>query len=161
MLSKWLANSPADWLSSVISNYRRAVVPLVEIKHPSPIQIKTLSACLLFLRVLNRLNSENGYKVGYEEFYVPELREHYDLRQEFCRYINDMKSGVDISSGFYICNYPFIFDAAAKEIILRTDQVLNQHQAQQQALVQLIFSGQAQMSHLMLLVSRRNLVQVR
>ncbi len=74
--------------------------------------------------------------------------------------MTDMRTGVDISSGFYICNYPFLFDGAAKEVLLRTDQIVSQQQAQQNALFRLLISGQEQMGYLLLMVSRNNLVQV-
>merc|ERR1719228_1315210 len=70
-----------------------------------------------------------------------------------------MYKGVDVSCGFYICNYPFMFDPSAKETILKTDQAFSQHHAQQQAVITMILSGQAQIPYLMSMVSRNNIVQ--
>lgn len=158
VMTKWLSTSSPEWLTTIIINYKEAIIPLLQLDSPNPFQIKALSACLLFLRVLNRLNGENGYIVSYETFYIPKVREYQDLSREYVRYMLDMKNRVDISAGFYICNYPFIFDAAAKELLLRTDQQFSQQQAQQNAFFQFLIGGQGQ-SNLMLLVSRNNLVQ--
>jgi len=158
VMTRWLSTSSPQWLTTIITNYKEAIIPLLQLDAPNPAQTKALSACLLFLRVLNRLNGENGYIVSYETFYIPKLRDFQDLSRAYVKYMVDMKNGVDISAGFYICNYPFIFDAAAKELLLRTDQQFSQQQAQQNAFFQFLIGGQGQ-SNLMLLVSRTNLVQ--
>jgi len=74
-------------------------------------------------------------------------------------WLEAVKKGVDVSSGFYICNYPFMFDPSAKETILKTDQAYTQQMAQQTAFVQMIFSGEAHIPYLVLIVSRNNIVQ--
>merc|ERR1719333_17786 len=56
-------------------------------------------------------------------------------------------------------NYPFMFDAAAKETILRADQAVSQQQAYHTAMIQMFLSGQSQLPYFMLLVSRHNIVQ--
>jgi E3 ubiquitin-protein ligase HERC4 len=113
---------------------------------------------LLFLRVLSRINTEHGYPIGYETFYIPEVREAHNLPESYVRWLVDVQNGVDVSAGFYICNYPFMFDPSAKEAILKTDQAFSQQQAQQNSLIQTIFSGHAQIPYLMLMVSRQNIV---
>lgn len=36
-------------------------------------------------------------------------------------------------NSFYLCNYAFLFDAAAKTLILQTDQGIQMHRAMQNA----------------------------
>merc|ERR1719150_536768 len=52
-----------------------------------------------------------------------------------------------------------MFDPTAKETILKTDQAFSQQQAQQNSIVQMLVSGQAQIPYLMLMVTRENIVQ--
>ena len=83
----------------------------------------------------------------------------HDLPTSYIAWLTDLKRGVDVATGFYICNYPFMFDPPAKEIILKTDQAFSQQQAYQQAMFQMFLSGQAQIPYFILLVSRNNLVR--
>ena len=41
--------------------------------------------------------------------------------------------GEDTTTGFYICNFPFLFDPIAKEVVLMADQEFSQRIAQQNA----------------------------
>jgi len=73
--------------------------------------------------------------------------------------------GIDTTTDFYLCNFPFIFDPVAKEIILMADQEFSQQQAQQSAfqnaVYQYLTSGEGQLVHpfLQIIVSRDNIVQ--
>lgn len=66
---------------------------------------------------------------------------------------------------FYLCNYPFLFDAKAKTILLETDQTIQMGTAMNNAANMAIFSmmhpnAAAQVSPFVFLnVSRENLVQ--
>ncbi len=68
---------------------------------------------------------------------------------------------------FHICNYPFVFDAAAKPKLLEVDQYIQmQHarqKAQNQALMQMVFNqgfmAEVAAEYLVLMVSRDNLVR--
>ena len=91
--------------------------------------------------------------------YIPQVSKLHDLPTSYIAWLTDLKRGVDVATGFYICNYPFMFDPPAKEIILKTDQAFSQQQAYQQAMFQMFLSGQAQIPYFILLVSRNNLVR--
>ena len=159
VMEKWIISAPASWLLRLVTCYKAAAVPLLQLPSPSNQELQLLQVLLLFLRVLSRINSENGYPISYETFYMPEVRKAHNLPESYVRWLTDVQKGVEVSAGFYICNYPFMFDPAAKETILKTDQAFSQQQAQQNAVIQMIMSGQAQIPYLMLLVSRENIVQ--
>jgi len=158
-MEKWIIYSPTTWLETLITNYKKAVIPYLQLKSPSAAETHVLQILLLFLRVLSRINSENGYPVSYESFYIPEVGTHHDLPESYVAWLKAVNQGVDVSSGFYICNYPFMFDPSAKETILKTDQAYTQQMAQQSAVIQMILSGQASIPYLVLIVSRNNIVQ--
>eukprot|EP00092_Neocalanus_flemingeri_P033110 GFUD01036005.1.p1 GENE.GFUD01036005.1~~GFUD01036005.1.p1 ORF type:complete len:1046 (+),score=311.60 GFUD01036005.1:157-3294(+) len=158
-MEKWIIFSPTSWMDKLITNYKAAALPFLQLKTPTPNETHILQILLLFLRVLSRINSENGYPVSYESFYIPEVGKFHDLSTSYVTWWVDVQKGVDVSSGFYICNYPFMFDPSAKETILKTDQAFSQHQAQKNAVLQMILSGQATIPYLMLIVSRTNIVQ--
>ena len=157
-MEKWVAKSPSFWLEKLVRNYKAACLPYLMIKNPSAQQTQILQVVLLLLRVCSRINGENGYPVSYETFYIPEVAEIHDLPRSYMAWLADNQRGVDVSAGFYICNYPFIFNPAAKEIILRTDQMITQQNAQQSAMMMMI-TGHAQMPILPMIVSRKNIVQ--
>jgi len=158
-MEKWIISSPTSWLESLITNFKAAALPYLKIEAPTAANTHKLQILLLFLRVLSRINSENGYPVSYETFYIPEVGTCHNLSESYVAWLGDVQKGVDVSAGFYICNYPFMFDPSAKELILKTDQAYSQHQAQQNAVLQMILSGQATIPYLMLIVSRNNIVQ--
>merc|ERR1719411_1801903 len=81
-----------------------------------------------------------------------------DLPKHYMTWLTEIQRGADVSAGFYICNYPFIFNPAAKEVILKTDQMWSQQNAQQSAMM-MMFTGHAQMPFLPMIVSRKNIVQ--
>ena len=159
VMERWIAGAGAPWLKQVVAGYKAAALPVLQMAAPSQEEVQALQVLLLFLRVLSRINSEHGYPVSYETFYLPEVREAHNLAESYVRWLVDVQAGKDVSAGFYICNYPFMFDPPAKEAILRTDQAYSQQQAQQNSIIQMVFSGQAQVPYLMLMVTRENIVQ--
>ena len=151
---KWITYSPVTWLETVIINYKSACLPYLKLKNPSQDETHVLQVLLLFLRVISRINTENGYPVSYETFYIPEVNKLHDLQTSYAAWLTSLQRGVDVSQGFFICNYPFMFDPTAKETLLRTDQAMSQQQAYNQTMIQNFFSGVGQIPYLMLVVSR-------
>lgn len=45
------------------------------------------------------------------------------------------------SNEFYLCNYPFLFDAKAKTLLLQTDQAIQMHRAMMQAQQNFFFAS--------------------
>ena len=158
-MEKWVTYSPPSWLREVVLSYKAASLQFLKLKAPDTSETRILQGLLLFLRVLSRINSENGYPVSYETFYIPQVNKLHDLTTSYVAWVQDQQRGGDVTAGFYIMNYPFMFDAAAKETILRADQAVSQQQAYHTAMIQMFLSGQSQLPYFMLLVSRQNIVQ--
>lgn len=64
---------------------------------------------------------------------------------------------------FYLCDYPFLFDAKAKTLLLQTDQAIQKHSAMSNAATQnalFAFHGFEPVQQFIVLnVTRENLVQ--
>ena len=65
------------------------------------------------------------------------------------------------SNSFYLCNYPFVFDASAKMLLLQTDQALQMHNAMQNAANQSILAlfGMPVNIYILLNVTRVRIVE--
>ena len=158
-VEKWVTYSPPSWLKEVVLSYKAVCLQFLKLKSPNTSETHILQIMLLFLRVLSRINSENGYPVSYETFYIPQVNKLHDLTTSYVAWVQDLQRGSDVSASFYIMNYPFMFDAEAKETILRADQAVSQQQAYHTAMIHMFLSGQSQLPYFMLLVSRKNIVQ--
>ncbi|KAK9670873.1 hypothetical protein QE152_g41152, partial [Popillia japonica] len=78
----------------------------------------SLIAMLDILALLNRLNHKiDGLKVAYDTFHINDLGEVLDVRIDYVQWLTD-----DTNKKFFLCNYPFIFDAQAKTLLLQADQ---------------------------------------
>ena len=67
-----------------------------------------------------QVNEQNGQIIRYEHFYIPQLRDKVDIRADYISWISQRSA----SSMLSFCNYPFVFDAQAKTMLLQTDALL-------------------------------------
>ncbi|CAH1793710.1 unnamed protein product, partial [Owenia fusiformis] len=80
---------------------------------------KGLEVCMEFLKKLNTVNDNNGQIVPYDRFYIPELVDKVHIRQDYINWIQQRQNNQTGTLSF--CNYPFVFDASAKTLLLQTD----------------------------------------
>ncbi|XP_058798265.1 probable E3 ubiquitin-protein ligase HERC4 [Phymastichus coffea] len=127
VLEIWWTNSPTLYFERLVRIFRAVVIDYI--KQPNVKETKVVSwnmalaSVLDFLKFLNELNnSVEGKKVPHNVFYIHELSELTDVRGDYCRWLsdNDKQGGHKI----FFCNYPFLFDAEAKTILLETSQAL-------------------------------------
>ncbi|KAG8232703.1 hypothetical protein J437_LFUL014721 [Ladona fulva] len=120
---------------------------------------------LEILRILNDLNKKfpGGSKVPYETFYLPDLPDKVNLPYDYIRWVTE--KSVCTSQSLYFCDYPFLFDARSKTLLLQTDQAMQMqsaiNEATTRAFPSLIFGGPsvaAQVHFLILEVTRENIV---
>ncbi|XP_063931720.1 probable E3 ubiquitin-protein ligase HERC4 isoform X2 [Zophobas morio] len=96
----------------------------------------SLVAMLDTLTYLNKLNhSVEGLKVPYDTFHISDLSDYLDVRVDYVMWLTDQNTGK-----LFLCNYPFIFDAQAKTLLLETDQGIQMQKAMQVAAQQAFFS---------------------
>lgn len=75
------------------------------------------------LKKLNVINENNNQIIPYHKFYISELKDKVDIRADYINWIQQTKyqQGGGMLS---FCNYPFVFDAPAKTMLLHTDAVM-------------------------------------
>ncbi|KAI8797509.1 E3 ubiquitin-protein ligase HERC4 isoform X1 [Biomphalaria glabrata] len=86
------------------------------------------------LRKLNEVNEAHNQIIPYHKFYVPELKDRVNIRDDYISWVQrtnrlSQVGGVTIQTGLYFCNYPFLFDGAAKSVLLQTDAALQMQNA--------------------------------
>ncbi|XP_038954684.1 probable E3 ubiquitin-protein ligase HERC4 isoform X4 [Rattus norvegicus] len=107
------------------------------------------AARLLFHRLIQpdhpqisqQVNERTGQLIQYDKFYIHEVQELIDIRNDYINWVQQQAYGVDVSHGITeladipvtICTYPFVFDAQAKTTLLQTDAVLQMQMAIDQA----------------------------
>lgn len=87
------------------------------------------------------VNERTGQLIQYDKFYIHEVQELIDIRNDYINWVQQQAYGVDVSHGMTeladipvtICTYPFVFDAQAKTTLLQTDAVLQMQMAIDQA----------------------------
>lgn len=118
----------------------------------------SLVLVLDMLKFLNELNAN----VPYEIFHIHELI-NINIKNDYLKWLNSSFSR-SISKDTF-CNYPFLYDAQAKTILLETDQSLQMNEAMSEATYGLPYSifssyfpSSFQLHLLTLNVSRDNIV---
>ncbi|XP_076346603.1 HECT and RLD domain containing E3 ubiquitin ligase 4 isoform X3 [Tachypleus tridentatus] len=93
----------------------------------------------LSLEVLNRLNNVNvvnEYLISYQEFYISEVTEKVDVRYDYVNWLqitSEPRIWTYKKGRLFFCDYPFVFDAQAKTLILQTDSALQMESAMNSA----------------------------
>lgn len=97
-----------------------------------------LKLALDVLAKLNTVNKECGGLVTYEHFYIPDVTDKVDVQLDYIQWIQE--DNEDRSNKVYFCDYPFVFNAQAKTLILQTDSHIQMQQAMESACQQTIAS---------------------
>ncbi|XP_076413244.1 putative E3 ubiquitin-protein ligase HERC4 isoform X10 [Peromyscus maniculatus bairdii] len=92
-------------------------------------------------QISQQVNEKSGQLIQYDKFYIHEVQELIDIRNDYINWVQQQAYGVDVSHGLTeladipvtICTYPFVFDAQAKTTLLQTDAVLQMQMAIDQA----------------------------
>ncbi|XP_047409468.1 probable E3 ubiquitin-protein ligase HERC4 isoform X1 [Sciurus carolinensis] len=92
-------------------------------------------------QISQQVNEKAGQIIQYDKFYIHEVQELIDIRNDYINWVQQQAYGMDVSHGLTeladipvtICTYPFVFDAQAKTTLLQTDAVLQMQMAIDQA----------------------------
>ncbi|KAK8373286.1 hypothetical protein O3P69_013466 [Scylla paramamosain] len=80
---------------------------------------------LRLLSLVHGLNFQAGCRVGrlnYDDFYIPEIAEKIDIRNDYLNWMNSRLHPMSRrESPILFCEYPFLFDPQAKTLLLRCD----------------------------------------
>ncbi|XP_044515140.1 probable E3 ubiquitin-protein ligase HERC4 isoform X3 [Gracilinanus agilis] len=142
----WSALEPPLFLK-IVQLFKEVVVHLLKLYKigipPSERRVfnSFLHTALKVLEILHRVNERTGQIIQYDRFYIHEVQELIDIRNDYINWVQQQAYGMDINHGLTelteipvtICTYPFVFDAQAKTTLLQTDAVLQMQMAIDQA----------------------------
>uniref|UniRef100_A0A8C1EYJ0 HECT and RLD domain containing E3 ubiquitin protein ligase 4 n=1 Tax=Cyprinus carpio carpio TaxID=630221 RepID=A0A8C1EYJ0_CYPCA len=174
VLGNWWSKFEPAVFQRLVELYKEVVVYLLRMqKLGIPLSEQRIFTCFLhtslkFLEILHSVNERAGQIIQYDKFYIHELDELIDIRNDYVTWFQQQMFSV--VSFLYclkvtMCKYPFVFDAQAKTALLQTDAVIQMQmavdQAQRQNLHSLFVSGGGVESVnpcLILIVRRENVV---
>ncbi|CAL7935973.1 unnamed protein product [Xylocopa violacea] len=168
IVTNWWLKAPPYYFERLVRIHKSVVLHYVKQSKPNKgvLWDTTLQIILDFLHLLNKLNNEGdeGNKVPYSTFHLPELIELIDIKGDYIKWISEKES---LTHPKVFCNYPFLLDAQAKIILLETDQAIQMQSAMNEAATRAVmnqifdpFSMDAQQhtQFVILNVSRENIV---
>lgn len=167
VLMWWGAQSP-DYFERLIRIYKNVVMYVIRLPVVRESTVsQVIMRALEMLALLNRLNKDIGQKVPYNSFYLHDLQEVVDIQVDYVRWVAQIDPSILLrfapslppSSAVHFCNYPFVFNAEAKTLLLETDQSIQMHSAMQEATTDFLMNMLGGINqYLVLNVSRENIV---
>uniref|UniRef100_A0A4X1TLX9 Probable E3 ubiquitin-protein ligase HERC4 n=1 Tax=Sus scrofa TaxID=9823 RepID=A0A4X1TLX9_PIG len=147
VLENWWSVLEPPLFLKIVELFKEVVVHLLKLYKigipPSERRIfnSFLHTALKVLEILHRVNEKTGQIIQYDKFYIHEVQELIDIRNDYINWVQQQAYGMDVNHGLTeladipvtICTYPFVFDAQAKTTLLQTDAVLQ---------MQVIFVGE-------------------
>uniref|UniRef100_A0A0B7B3C0 HECT domain-containing protein n=2 Tax=Arion vulgaris TaxID=1028688 RepID=A0A0B7B3C0_9EUPU len=172
VLDSWWTSNQPTFFNRLVVIYKQCIEYLLNLPDTTnPLEVNKRQSSLFtsmeILQKLNQVNEMNNQIIPYYKFYVPELKDKVNIREDYISWVQRTQHR---SQGLYFCNYPFLFDGAAKSVLLQTDAALQmQHAIENAQHINLLgfFSGLAMQMQpfdpvnpcLVLSVTRQNLVQ--
>ncbi|XP_058120620.1 probable E3 ubiquitin-protein ligase HERC4 isoform X2 [Anopheles coustani] len=164
----WWAGTPREYFERMVENFKSVIVYLIGFKYPRvaatgaddeqvlPLDVHLTAA----LDILSRLYWSNHHKrtdkLPYGQFHINEIHELVDITRHYWHWVTFSKT-----SAFSLCNYPFIFNAAAKTLMLQMDQAMQMDVAMHTPSVIHMLSflqNPLQVQYIWLNVTRENIV---
>ncbi|XP_054371581.1 probable E3 ubiquitin-protein ligase HERC4 isoform X2 [Molothrus ater] len=146
VLENWWSVLEPPLFLKIVELYKDVVVHLLKVCKmglpPSDRRILTnfLHTAFRVLEILHRVN-ERGQVIQYDRFYIHEIQDLIDIRNDYANWFQQQVLGMDVNHGLtelteipvIICTYPFVFDAQAKTTLLQTDAIIQMQMAVDQA----------------------------
>ncbi|KAF7247412.1 putative E3 ubiquitin-protein ligase HERC4 [Varanus komodoensis] len=139
VLENWWSVLEPPLFLNIVELYKDVVVHLLKLyKMGIPaseqrIFTSCLHSSLKVLEILHRVNERGGQIIQYDKFYIHEIQDLIDIRNDYFNWIQQQAYGMLADVPVTICTYPFVFDAQAKTTLLQTDAVLQMQMAVDQA----------------------------
>uniref|UniRef100_A0A6Q2XX91 HECT domain-containing protein n=1 Tax=Esox lucius TaxID=8010 RepID=A0A6Q2XX91_ESOLU len=145
VLGNWWSKFEAPVFQRLVELYKDVVVYLLRMhKVGIPHSEQRVFTCFLdtslkLLEMLHAVNERDGHIIQYDKFYIHELDDLIDIRNDYITWIQQqMYSMVSRAASVQslavtLCKYPFVFDAQAKTTLLQTDAVIQMQMAVDQA----------------------------
>ncbi|XP_077295148.1 HECT and RLD domain containing E3 ubiquitin ligase 4 isoform X2 [Arctopsyche grandis] len=164
IIAAWYHSVPKDVFERIIDVYKLVVNQYIDegVARNQKMIINNVKI-LPFLQSLEKLswinmtNAQNK-RLSPEAFYLHNLGELVDIKGDYLSWLSDSPG----NSQFYLCHYPFLFDALSKTRLLELDQAMQMQQAMSEAATMAIHSlltgGLPPPQLILLQVSRENIV---
>uniref|UniRef100_A0A2K6K0E2 HECT and RLD domain containing E3 ubiquitin protein ligase 4 n=1 Tax=Rhinopithecus bieti TaxID=61621 RepID=A0A2K6K0E2_RHIBE len=139
VLENWWSVLEPPLFLKIVELFKEVVVHLLKLYKigipPSERRIfnSFLHTALKVLEILHRVNEKTGQIIQYDKFYIHEVQELIDIRNDYINWVQQQAYGMLADIPVTICTYPFVFDAQAKTTLLQTDAVLQMQMAIDQA----------------------------
>ncbi|OWF39726.1 E3 ubiquitin-protein ligase HERC4 [Mizuhopecten yessoensis] len=124
VLDIWWSKLKNSFFSKIVYIYKQVVIYVLNLKtttSENETNIAVLKVALEVLKKLNVVNEQHGQLIAYHQFYVSELRERVDIERDYLSWLYQPRLGMFPMPTLSFCNYPFVFDGAAKSLLLQTD----------------------------------------
>uniref|UniRef100_A0A674AQ05 HECT and RLD domain containing E3 ubiquitin protein ligase 4 n=1 Tax=Salmo trutta TaxID=8032 RepID=A0A674AQ05_SALTR len=138
VLGNWWSQFEAPVFQRLVELYKVVVVYLLKMhKVGVPHSEQRVFTCFLdtalkLLEILH-VNERAGHIIQYDRFYIHELDDLIDIRNDYITWIQQQMYSMAHDSAVTLCKYPFVFDAQAKTTLLQTDAVIQMQMAVDQA----------------------------
>ncbi|MED6264721.1 putative E3 ubiquitin-protein ligase herc4 [Characodon lateralis] len=142
VLGNWWSTFEPLFFQRLVDLYKDVVVYLLQMhKMGIPFAEQKIFTCfvdtsLRFLEILHKVNEKAGSIIQYDKFYIHELDDLIDIRNDYVTWIQRQMYPVGRDGVVTLCKYPFVFDAQAKTALLQTDAVIQMQMAVDQAQLQ-------------------------
>ncbi|TFK11755.1 chromodomain-helicase-DNA-binding protein 7 [Platysternon megacephalum] len=139
VLENWWSILEPPLFLKIVELYKDVVVHLLKLykigipNSERRIFTSFLHTSLKVLEILHRVNERGGQIIQYDKFYIHEIQDLIDIRNDYINWIQQQAYGMLTENPVTICTYPFVFDAQAKTTLLQTDAVLQMQMAVDQA----------------------------
>uniref|UniRef100_A0A8C7R9G1 HECT and RLD domain containing E3 ubiquitin protein ligase 4 n=1 Tax=Oncorhynchus mykiss TaxID=8022 RepID=A0A8C7R9G1_ONCMY len=139
VLGNWWSQFEAPVFQRLVELYKVVVVYLLKMhKVGVPHSEQRVFTCFLdtalkLLEILHAVNERAGHIIQYDKFYIHELDDLIDIRNDYITWIQQQMYSMAHDSAVTLCKYPFVFDAQAKTTLLQTDAVIQMQMAVDQA----------------------------
>lgn len=137
-LCQWWANLKPSFFTRIVRIYKQCIEFLLQLQDTvNEMEVQNrqhaLFVSLEILKKLNMVNEDHNQVIPRQRFYVPELKNVVNIRNDYMSWVQQAQqaerySGL-LSQGLHFCSYPFLFDAATKCILLQTDASLQMQNA--------------------------------
>ncbi|CAF0899632.1 unnamed protein product [Brachionus calyciflorus] len=144
VLDYWFAWTGVEFFRKLITAYKNIVINILNqrdmIVSDSELLRRQnfLKSSMIFLQKLHKINLEFREIVPYDMFYIPDLIDKVDVKKDYFEWLR--RKTLKSDSTVIFCDYPFVFDARAKTLLLQTDAELQMQFALNEAVHQNITS---------------------
>ncbi|XP_061545693.1 probable E3 ubiquitin-protein ligase HERC4 [Phycodurus eques] len=142
VLGNWWSTFEPQVFQRLVELYKEVVVYLLQMHNVGiPSTEQRIFTCFLdtslrLLEILHMVNERSGHIIQYDKFYIHELDDLIDIRNDYITWIQRQMYPGGQDAVVTMCRYPFVFDALAKTTLLQTDAVLQMQMAVDQAQMQ-------------------------